>query len=137
MAKETPVFIATDWVLAIKRWSKTWLCPKTQTPGSGIYFPNDGSNFNLEATDGKSALVLIKGDRNAPADPNKITLMLQIYGGRSAFESCPDEAYINVNPDYKGARFMTVDDYKATCTQMNVPIHQVSSLLDTYNQSKA
>ena len=135
MAKEL-AFISTDWVPAIKRWSKTWGCPKTPAVGSGIYFPNDGSNFNLEATDGKSALVLIKGDRNALPDPNKITLMLQIFGGRASFEVCPDEAYINVNPDYNGPRFMAVADYKATCEAKDVPIHGISSLLDTYNSAR-
>jgi len=136
MGKEQYTFIATDWVLAIKRWSPTWVCPKTNEKGSGMYFPNDGGNFSLESSDGKSELVLIKGDRNAPPDPNKITLMLRIFGGRPSFEGCPDEAYININPKYKGARFMQVSDYTDQCIAKDVPVHSVSSLLDTYNSTR-
>ena len=129
-------FIATDWVPATKRWSKTWVCPKTGENGSGIYFPDDGSNFNLEATDGKSAIVMIKGDRNAPPDPNKITTMLQIYGGKPAYQTVPDKAYINLNPSYVGSRYMVTADYEELCTTHNIPVHAPTTLLDTYHASR-
>ena len=131
-----PQFIATDWKPATKRWSKTWVCPKTGETGSGIYFPDDGNNFNLESSDGKSEIVIIKGDRNAPPDPNKVTLMLRIFGGQPSFQTAPDDAYINLNPSYIGSRYMTVDDYEELCTTHSVPIHAPSSLLDTYLQSR-
>ena len=136
-SKPKAQFIATDWVPATKRWSKTWVCPKTGEKGSGIYFPDDGSNFNLEATDGKSAIVIIKGDRNAPPDPNKITTMLQIYGGKPAFQAQPDKAYINLNPTYDGPRYMGIEDYEAMCAERNIPVHTPTTLLDTYLQSIA
>ena len=142
MAKDIPVveslppFIATDWQPATKRWSKTWVCPKTGETGSGIYFPDDGNNFNLEATDGKSEIVIIKGDRNAPPDPTKITLMLRIFGGQPSYQKAPDASYINLNPSYVGSRFMTVEDYEELCATHSVPIHAPSSLLDTYLSSR-
>ena len=135
-SKPKAQFIATDWQPATKRWSKTWVCPKTGETGSGIYFPDDGNNFNLESSDGKSEIVIIKGDRNAPPDPNKVTLMLRIFGGQPAFQTAPDDAYINLNPSYVGSRYMTVDDYEELCTTHSVPIHAPSSLLDTYLQSR-
>ena len=107
-------FVATDWLLATKRWGSNMLCPNTGEKGCGIYFPDDGSNFNLQATDGKSAIVIIKGDKNAPPDPNKVTVMLQIYGGKSAYQTVPDKAYINLTPSYVGSRYMTTEDYEET-----------------------
>ena len=135
-SKPKAQFIATDWLLATKRWGSGMICPTTGEKGCGIYFPDDGSNFNLESTDGKSAIVMIKGDRNAPPDPNKITTMLQIYGGKPAYQTVPDKAYINLNPSYVGSRFMTVADYEQLCTTHSVPLHTPSSLLDTYLQSR-
>jgi len=131
-----PQFIATDWQPATKRWSKTWVCPKTGETGSGIYFPDDGSNFNLEATDGKSEIVGIKGDRNAPPDPNKMTFMLRIFGGQPEYQKAPDNAYINLNPVYDGPRYMDVEDYEAMCTERNIPVHAPTTLLDAYNASR-
>ena len=130
-------FVAPDWLLATKRWGPNMLCPTTGEKGCGIYFPDDGSNFNLEATDGKSAIVIIKGDRNAPPDPNKITTMLQIYGGKPAFQAQPDKAYINLNPTYDGPRYMGIEDYEAMCAERNIPVHTPTTLLDTYLQSIA
>jgi len=135
-AKELLQFVATDWVLATKRWGKGMVCPTTAQVGCGIYFPDDGSNFNLEATDGQSRIVIIKGDRNAPPDPNKVTLMLRIFGGQPAFQKAPDASYINLNPSYIGSRFMTVADYEELCTTHSVPIHAPSSLLDSYLSSR-
>ena len=136
----TPVvllnFISTDWLPATKRWSKTWICPHTGAVGSGIYFPDDGSSFSLDATDLKSRIVVIKGDRNAPPDPSKVTLMLRIFGGQPAFQSAPEKAYINLNPAYIGSRYMTVADYKELCATHEVPIHAPSSLLDNYLSSR-
>ena len=131
-----PQFIATDWQPATKRWSKTWECPKTGEKGSGIFFPDDGNNFNLESSDGKSEIVIIKGDRNAPPDPNKMTLMLRIFGGQPEYQKAPDNAYINLNPSYVGSRYMTTADYEELCATHNVPVHAPSSLLDTYIQSR-
>ena len=135
--KALPQFIATDWILATKRWGKGMLCPLSGEKGCGIYFPDDGSNFNLEATDGKSAIVVIKGDRKAPPDPNKITLMLHIYGGQTVFEQVPDKAYVNLTPDYVGSRYMEVADYKELCKTHSIPIHAPATLLDTYLSSRA
>ena len=135
-SKPKAQFIATDWVPATKRWSMTWVCPKTGEMGSGIYFPDDGSNFNLESSDGKSEIVIIKGDRNAPPDPNKVTLMLRIFGGQPSYQTAPEKAYINLNPSYVGSRYMTVDDYEELCTTHSVPIHAPSSLLDNYLSSR-
>ena len=42
-------FVASDWVLAIKRWSTSWVCPKTGEVGSTIYFPQDGSSTAIES----------------------------------------------------------------------------------------
>ena len=42
-------FVASDWVLAIKRWSTSWVCPKTGEVGSTIYFPEDGSSTAIES----------------------------------------------------------------------------------------
>ena len=135
-APPLPQFIATDWMLATKRWSKTWACPKTGETGSGIYFPDDGNNFNLESSDGKSEIVIIKGDRNAPPDPDKVTLMLRIFGGQPEYQKAPDKCYINLNPSYDGPRFITVDDYASLCTTHNVPVHTPSTLLETYLSSR-
>ena len=135
-AQPLPQFIATDWLPATKRWSKTWACPKTGETGSGIYFPDDGNNFNLESTDGRSEIVIIKGDRNAPPDPNKTTLMLRIFGGQPEYQKAPDNAYINLNPSYVGSRYMTTADYEGLCTTHSVPVHAPSTLLDTYLSSK-
>ena len=129
-------FVATDWLLATKRWGPKMVCPTTAQVGCGIYFPDDGSNFNLEATDGKSAIVIIKGDKNAPPDPNKLTTMLQIYGGKPAYQTVPDKAYINLNPAYDGPRYMDVEDYEAMCTERNIPVHAPTTLLDAYNASR-
>ena len=130
-------FIAPDWLLATKRWGANMLCPTTGEKGCGIYFPDDGSNFNLEATDGQSAIVIIKGDRKAPPDPNKITIMLQIFGGKPAYQTVPEKAYINLNPAYDGPRYMGVEDYEAMCAERNIPVHAPTTLLDTYNASRA
>ena len=129
-------FVATDWLLATKRWGAGMVCPNTGETGCGIYFPDDGSNFNLQATDGKSAIVIIKGDKNAPPDPNKLTTMLQIYGGKPAYQTVPEKAYINLNPSYVGPRYMDVEDYEAMCTERNIPVHAPTTLLDTYNASR-
>ena len=135
-SKPKAQFIATDWLLATKRWGKGMLCPTTGEKGCGIYFPDDGSNFNLEATDGKSAIVMIKGDRNAPPDPNKITTMLQIYGGKPAYQTVPDKAYIKLNPSYVGSRYMVTADYEELCATHNIPVHAPTTLLDTYHASR-
>ena len=135
----TPVvllnFISTDWLPATKRWSKTWICPHTGAVGSGIYFPDDGSSFSLDATDLKSRIVVIKGDRNAPPDPNKVTVMLQICGGTPAYQEAPDKAYINLNPAFVGARFMYFADYEQACTERGLPVHTPTTLLDSYRSS--
>ena len=135
-SKPKAQFIATDWLLATKRWGEGMRCPTTGEKGCGIYFPDDGSNFNLEATDGKSAIVMIKGDRNAPPDPNKITLMLHIYGGKPAYQRVSDKAYINLNPSYVGSRYMVTADYEELCTTHNIPVHAPTTLLDTYHASR-
>ena len=131
-----PQFISTDWLLATKRWGPGMLCPLSGEKGCGIYFPDDGSNFSLESTDGKSEIVIIKGDRNAPPDPSKVTLMLRIFGGQPAYQTAPDTAYINLNPSYVGSRYMTTEDYEETCAQRNIPVHAPTTLLDTYNASR-
>ena len=131
-----PQFISTDWLLATKRWGPGMLCPLSGEKGCGIYFPDDGSNFNLEATDGKSAIVMIKGDRNTPPDPNKLTLMLRIFGGQPEYQKAPEKSYINLNPSYVGSRYMTTEDYEETCAQRNIPVHAPTTLLDTYNASR-
>ena len=136
-SKPLPQFIATDWLLATKRWGPKMVCPQTAEVGCGIYFPDDGSNFNLESTDGKSAIVIIKGDRKAPADPNKITTFLHIYGGKATYQVVPDKAYINLNPSYVGSRYMAEADYQELCTTHNIPVHAPTTLLDTYLSSKA
>ena len=130
-------FVASDWVLAIKRWSATWTCPKTGEVGSTIYFPEDGRSTAIESSDGKGQLVAIKGDRNAPADPNHVTLMYRLYNGRTAYEQSPDNAYLNINPEYNGARLMTIGDYKAECKTRKIPIEMVSTALDSYLTSRA
>ena len=135
-ATPLPQFTPTDWLLSTKRWGPKMVCPATAEVGCGIYFPDDGSNFNLEATDGKSAIVIIKGDRKAPPDPNKITTMLQIYGGKSGYQGAPDKAYVNLNPTYVGSRYMTTADYEELCTTHNIPLHAPSTLLDTYLSSR-
>mgnify|MGYP003140962498 CR=1 FL=1 len=139
MAGKEPTlqFVATDWVQVIKRWSGTWVCPKTGEVGSTIYFPDDGSSFNLEASDGVGELVVIKGDRNAPPDPNKVTLMFRLYGGRDAFAKHPEEAYLNLNQDYDGPRLMTVPDYESACATRKIPVTQVATALDAYLASRA
>ena len=130
------IFISTDWLPARKQWAPEWSCPKTGEKGSGMYFPDDGSSFSLEATDGKSEIVAIKGDKNAPPDPNKVTLMLRIYGGNPAFQQAPKRAYINLNASFIGGRYMTIEDYERLCTQHSVPMHTPATLLDNYHSSR-
>lgn len=136
--KQTPkvVFNATDWVLGIKRWSKTSIDPSTGKEGSPIYFPADDSGINAQASDGKSTLIAFKDTRNAPPTDDKIVVMLKVHGGRLAYEGCPDLVYMNINPQYVGARFMDVPAYTDLCNTKNIPIQATSSVLDQYNSAR-
>ena len=107
MAKKH-VFKPNQWKLATLQFSERWKDPKTGLEGSPFYIVSN--SINAEATDGKSQLVILKGDTRSD-DPNRLTIMLQVYGGKAMFEQLPKEAYINVDPAYEGARFLTVDDH--------------------------
>ena len=126
-ANATPkkVFIATDWVLAIKRWSAKGIDPSTNQAGVAIYFPNNDASINAKASDGKSTLLAFK-----------VILMLKIHGGRTAYEQCPDEAYFNVNPKYDGARLMSTDDYELECKNRDIPVEVVPTALDQWTQQR-
>ena len=138
-ANATPkkVFIATDWVLAIKRWSKTGIDTSNNQAGVTIYFPNNDASINAKASDGKSTLLAFKDTRNQPASADSpVIVMLKIHGGRTAYEQCPDEAYFNVNPKYDGARLMSTDDYELECKNRDIPVEVVPTALDQWTQQR-
>ena len=126
-----------DWVPAIKRWSAEGIDPSTSSKGVTIYFPESGESYNASSGDGKSTLLAFKDTRNAPAPATaKVTLMLKIHGGRTAYEQCPDNGYININPEHAGPRLMSADDYEKICKAKDIPVEVIPTALDKWNTAR-
>lgn len=119
-------FISTMWKLAVLKFSERWPDPTTGIRGSAFFIVPDGNRVTAEATDGKSQLVLLKGDTRTQ-DPNRVTQMLQVYGGKDVYEQLPKEAYINIDPNYEGGRFMTIEDFEDLCAQHKIPLPSSTS----------
>jgi len=130
-------FNPQDWVPAIKRWSAEGIDPSTSSKGVTIYFPESGESYSESSGDGKSTLLAFKDTRNAPAPTTaKVTLMLKIHGGRTAYEQYPDNGYININPAYKGPRLISADDYNEICKAKNIPVEVIPTALDKWNAAR-
>ena len=96
-----------EWMLAILRWSDKWRDSKTDIPGSAYYFISTSESFE---NDHGQELVFFNND--APTDDDEDRPVLRFNGGKATYQKLPPKAYINVNPDYKGSRLMTLEQHK-------------------------
>ena len=101
------MFNANDWLLATLRWSERWMDSATDIRGSAFYFI--GTSDSYENEHGQE-LVFFENDRDRDsADARPI---LRFNGGKDTYSKLPPKAYINVNPDYKGSRLMTGEQFE-------------------------
>ena len=128
-------FIATDWVLARKAWAKNHPDEKTGERGTTLYWPEDGSRSNLPSNYGDSALISFKPGDQSP-DPDKTVTYLAHYGGQAKYQTLPENAYINLNPEYDGpSRFMKIEMYSELCADHKISVPTVVSLAQQVYQA--
>jgi len=117
-------------------WSADGIDKSTGLKGVGIYWPENDASVSAVASDGKTELSCFKDTRNATPDAENYVLYLKVYGGRTAYEQCPQSAYININQNYIGPRLMEIDAYEALCKQQNIPVMVSANALDKWSAAR-
>ena len=135
--KNATQFIVTDWILARKAWGPNQPDAITGERGSTLYWPEEGTRSTLKSNDNNSALISFKVDsKSTDESEEKIVTYLAHYGGLQKFQELPDNAYINLNPDYDGdSRFMTTELFNDLCTEHKITAPTVVSLAQQVYQS--
>ena len=135
--KNATQFIVTDWILARKTWGANQPDAITGERGSTLYWPEQGTRSTLKSNDNNSALISFKVDsKSTDESEEKIVTYLAHYGGLQKFQELPDNAYINLNPDYDGdSRFMTTELFNDLCTEHKITAPTVVSLAQQVYQS--
>ena len=127
--KNATQFIVTDWILARKAWGPNQPDAITGERGSTLYWPEEGTRSTLKSNDNNSALISFKVGGENEENEEKVVTYLAHYGGLQKFQELPDNAYINLNPEYDGqSRFMTTELFNDLCTEHKVTAPAVVSL---------
>ena len=134
--KNATQFIVTDWILARKAWGPNQPDAITGERGSTLYWPEEGTRSTLKSNDNNSALISFKVGGENEENEEKVVTYLAHYGGLQKFQELPDNAYINLNPDYDGdSRFMTTELFNDLCTEHKITAPTVVSLAQQVYQS--